>query len=333
MPRSPPGRRKWGTTAHRRIRDDAEGPCRPGSAAARGRRSCARRRPRPGTAGGVQDDAARHRCRAASLQLAHGGHGGRTRDRTGRPAHRGARSEGRDRVGQRARGRSELGGAPVRRRSPAGRDALHVDRHGLDVERRSPDRDLVVRDGPDGSLTHVAGMGGREVDRRRQRRPRAVCALPRGLRPVVCRDDSGGQHTRELRVRGQRLAADGSPQEHLAAREPQGRQLHHAGTRRHGCDQRGRWRRQAARLPRGLQDHRLARDTLPYVQRVSRRHQHRQCPPAARDCGAQRVRADHRVDRRQDVVHGCAGTCRAGRRVRPPVAAERREPEPDRPGR
>ena len=107
---------------------------------------------------------------------------------------------------------------PVRRERAEARHALRVDRDGVDRAGATADRQLVVRNGPDGSGAAVAGVERRDVDRRRRRRPGALRAVPRRLRRELCGDDRAGQHARELRLRRQRLAADGPEQEHPAAR-------------------------------------------------------------------------------------------------------------------
>ena len=157
----------------------------------------------------------------------------------------------------------------VRRQPSLGGDALFVDRDGLGPGRAEPACRLVVRNGAHGPRARRRRMGRRDVDRRRPRRPRPVCAVPRRVRRELRGDDRAGKLAREFRVRRERLAPHGPAQEHPPTGERKGPELHQA---RAGRDEGGRIAgRQgpAARLPRRLRARpttrggRCARSRLP----------------------------------------------------------------------
>ncbi len=137
-----------------------------------------------------------------------------------------------------------------RQRPPAGHE-VRVDGDGVDAGGREGDRHFLVRDGLDESLAGPRGVGRREVDRRRRRRPRALLALPGHLRREVRRCDRARQQPRELRLRRERLAADGQAQEHLPGEEREGPELHQAGARHLGrwAGRRTPWRSSTCTAP------------------------------------------------------------------------------------
>ena len=140
-----------------------------------------------------------------------------------------------------------------------------MDRDRVEPGPPAVDGELVVRDGSHGPGAGLSCVGGRAVDRRRRRRPRPLRALPRNLRRALRRDHRTGQQPRELRLRRERLAVDGSEQERLPARECQGRELHQAGARRFGAGRHGRRHGEAPCLPCRLRADGLPVQAIPYL--------------------------------------------------------------------